>query len=724
MIQFLTILVLFWGLNPNLSSAQADVEGPAEIHTETNAEKPIQLTADHITQDGTKDIIIAKGNVIVRHKGNVLKADWVKINNKTGRGEAIGHVVLMQRNGTKLKAKRSLFNINSKQGKIFNTRGVIVKNYYVSGKEITRLSDNHYKLKEASLTTCRGTLPDWKIEASTVDLKNNDRALFTHGWFKILDVPVLYLPVGYIPINQERKSGLLLPSIGSSNTDGFTMRNSYYWAINRSHDATLSVEYMEKRGLRPELEYRYAPNKHTRGEIRGSFLDDRLTGEDFWKVDGTHKQNLPKGFKFNGKLDLEGNSGFNKTFSDNTDLRTRRSSDSFASINKAWDNSSLDILTRYRDSTEEDVDDTLFLLPQVTYKTQKTPIGNSLFYFNQDASYTFFKKDLNTSPTIDEDFNVHRIDFHPQISAPMNLAPWLAFTPTIGVRETYYSEGRDTNNQEFSSFSRESFDFQAAFEGPKINKTFHLNSKKYPKLKHLIEPRVIYDYIPAMDGDDRKKIHIIDAVDTVDPTNIVTYFLTQRLLRKETLNGGNFQTNEIMRFEISQSFDFREDSREPIAGQEKRPFSDIRFDVDSRLIDALLFNADATYSVYDDKINTANIELGIKPIDNLSLYVERRYSRDTSTFIMGTVDWALEKGWRLRASTRYDELTKTFRENDVSLLYDTPCQCWGFSFDFINRNTTTNGESRDETKFQLSFTLRGLGSLSAGDNDDLIHREF
>ena len=450
----------------------------------------------------------------------------------------------------------------------------------------------------------------------------------------------------------------------------------------------------KKRGLRPEVEYRYAPSGNISGEISGSYLSDDLTGGDFWKVNGIHKQNLPNELNFKAKLDLESNTGFNKTFEDNTDLRTRRSTDSFASINRIWANNSLDILTRFRDSTEDNVDDSLFLLPQVTYKTQKTTIGNSLFYFNQDSSYTFFKKDLDTSPSADDFFNVHRLDFHPQISAPMNIAPWLAFTPTIGVRETYYSKGRDVNNQKHSGFSRESFDFQAAFEGPKINKIYHLDSNRFPKMKHLIEPRVTYDFIPDIDEDDRNKIRVLDSVDTITPTSRVSYFLTQRLLRKESLDTDKFQTREIMRFEVSQSYDFREATRTPASGTETKPFSDIRFDLDSRLMDELLLNTDATYSLYDNLINTVNVELGIKPINNLSFYLEKRYTRNSTSFLMGTFDWALKKGWRIQASTRFDEETKTFRENDLSLLYDNPCRCWGISFDFINRDLVTGGERR------------------------------
>jgi lipopolysaccharide assembly outer membrane protein LptD (OstA) len=178
-----------------------------------------------------------------------------------------------------------------------------------------------------------------------------------------------------------------------------------------------------------------------------------------------------------------------------------------------------------------------------------------------------------------------------------------------------------------------------------------------------------------------------------------------------------------MRFEVSQSYDFREADREPAPGTESKPFSDFRFDLDSRLMDELLLNADATYSLHDDVVNTVNVELGIKPLSNLSLYLERRYTRNSTTFLMGTFDWAFKKGWRFQASTRYDVETKDFLENNVSLLYDNPCRCWGFSFDFINRNLVAGGESRDETKFQISFILRGLGSFSAG-KDELIHRGF
>ena len=53
-------------------------------------------------------------------------------------------------------------------------------------------------------------------------------------------MPVFYLPVFYYPIHKEdRATGFLIPIYGSSTIRGQTLSNAFFWAINRSQDATL-----------------------------------------------------------------------------------------------------------------------------------------------------------------------------------------------------------------------------------------------------------------------------------------------------------------------------------------------------------------------------------------------------------------------------------------------------------------------------------------------------
>jgi LPS-assembly protein len=703
------------------------ISPPSEITKDPPARKKIILTADHMTHDKNREMVWAWGKVVIRFHDRTLRADKVKVHNKTGDGKAVGNVIITQSDGTRLKSERSLFNMNNEQGRLYFSRGRLGKQHYIEGKKITRYSEDHFKIQKGHLTTCSGSLPDWLFESETMDILVGDRALFTKGVFKIRGIPVFYIPVGYLPIATDRKSGLLFPEFGQSDLDGVAFNNAYYWAINGHSDATFFLGYQGKRGFKPGVEYRYTPNATTSGSVRGSFINDRVSRSTFWKINADHRQELPYEFEFDGILDLESEE-FNRNFEDSTAARSRRSSESRATITKTWDNSTLDILTRYRDSTDVSSDQTFAELPQITYKVPKYVLGDSDFYVNLDTSFTSFLTDLDSTPDVDDNFSVQRFDFHPQLSYPMSIAPWLSFTPTLGVRETTYSKGLDEtdNNKRLDFFTRESFDFTARFEGPRIEKIYKVNNKYIPKVKHLIEPRLTYSYIPDIDEEDRGKIKKLDGLDSVNRQSSISYSLTQRLLQKELEKDQSFSTREILRFDISQSFNLIEATggEKP---EDKKPFSDLRFDLDSRLTDYFEFNADTTFDIYNDVFKSWNFEVGVKPVDSLYLSVERRYVRRGNVFTIASIDWAMKEGWRLQLSSRLDELTNTNRENHLTLVYDDPCRCWGFNFDLIKRNNfrrnSTSG--KNETKLFLGITFRGLGSVKTSTQNILeLHREF
>jgi len=688
------------------------------------AKEQVFLTANHMTHDSKRGMLWAWGKVVIRLEDRTILADKVKVHNKTGNGKAFGNVIIIQNDGTRLKAIKSEFNINNQQGRMFETRGKLGKNFYIKGKKITRYSEKHYKIQKGSLTTCKGRLPAWVFEAETMDVVTGDRALFTKGVFKVKGVPILYIPVGYLPIDQTRKSGLLRPSWGSSSIEGVTFNNSYFWAIDEQSDATFYLDYTEQRGFRPTVEYRYTPSATTKGSMVASFIDDKITGATSWKVDAVHEQILPGEYNFSGKLDLT-NEEFNRTFSDNTDLRARRNTDSFANITKSWEGSSLDIQTRFRESSQQSSDQTLAELPKITYKTQKQTIGDTDFFFNQDSSFASFLTDLDSDPDRDDNFFTQRFDFHPQISRTIKIAPWLSLTPTLGFRETVYTKGLDaTNNERKDFFTRESFDVVARLEGPKIERIFETNNEHIPKIKHLIEPRFTFNYVPEVDEEIREKIKVFDGIDSVSRQSSLTYSLTQRILQKELRKDDSFATREILRFDISQTFDLIEATGSEDS-KNKRPFTDIRFDFDSRLHDNLALNFDSTYDIYENTFKTFNIGLGIKPIDSLYLFVNSRYTKDSQNFLTSGLDWNFGKGWRLQGNTQYDARENIFRENNFSLLYDDPCKCWGFQADITDRKSLSAGfENSREILYLFTITLRGLGSFGQGNNKKIVHREF
>ena len=94
------------------------------------------IIADHVRQDAKKEIIWTWGKVKIRLENQTIQADKVKIKNKTGEGEARGHVIITSIDGTKLKGKFSRFNIKNQKGKLLQTRGRLGKKYYITGREL------------------------------------------------------------------------------------------------------------------------------------------------------------------------------------------------------------------------------------------------------------------------------------------------------------------------------------------------------------------------------------------------------------------------------------------------------------------------------------------------------------------------------------------------------------------------------------------------------------
>ena len=688
-------------------------------------EDPVFVSADQMIQLQNKNLVKATGHVLVRYGGRTVRSRQMIVNTVTGQGEARGNVIMTAEGGTVLRAERAQFNLKSQKGRLFDVKGKIAGIYYVSGKEVRKVSDNHYQTKDVSLTTCTGDLPDWTIETSEADLIIEDRALFKGGIFKIKNIPILYIPLGYIPMLTQRKSGFLTPNLGVSSLDGVTIGNRYFWAINPQWDTTLGLEYIEKRGVRGALEIRYATSNTTRGQFNGIILDDNLTGNTFWKIDATHRQNLPLGFKLNAKIDRTSKDSFNKTFANQTENRTRRSSDSYASFFKTWSNQTFDILARYRDSEEGTTDDSLGLLPTVTYKTQPIAIGGTPFIFDQETSYSHFLVDLDSNPAVDNFETVQRADIHPQVSLPIDLGNGMRFIPRVGVRETYYSQGIQKNsvtgiNTFHSGFSRELIDLNATLEGPKFNRIFSSGDPRTARFKHVIEPRIEYQYIPNMDRADRAKIKVIDAIDDLNYTNQINYFLTQRFFKKET----NGDVVQIARFEISQGYDIIETTRLVTAMTPRRPFTNLRFDLDSQLTDYLMFNFDTEYNTYDGVLETINFDVGVKPTDWMMLIFEKRGVHRQSASMLGTVELDLPKGWNIKYSARFDEFQEEFLEHNAQLTFNNSCKCWGFILDFIRRKNFDNNIRTTETKFLFSIQLRGLGDFAGARGESFLHRTF
>jgi LPS-assembly protein len=693
------------------------VDGEKSEKTEKKEDrKLVNIMADQLEHSKEKNKIIGTGNVKIKYQELRLAADRVELNTETGLGSAIGKVVIIdETNGHKIHSDYVRFNIHSKQATLYNSLGKVAKEFYFHGKKVERKSDTHYVISKGDITSCIGNNPFWKFKCAKIDARTGKYALLRDPTFMIKDIPFFYLPYGYVPLDTERQSGILIPKFGSSNEDGAFLNNAFFWAINDQWDATMGLDYLSKRGIRPSGEIRYFTSPTTKGRWYVDYLKDRDTKDTFWKILVDHKEKFPYDVDVNANVEWLEGTDYDKIYSDSVQQRTRRETDNFLTVTKNWESRSLFLETRYHKSLDSYNRSESGTLPQLTFKNQLQKIGETPFFFDMDASYAnFASKEMRNTPI---DFT-RRMDFHPQLSLPFNKWPWLNLTTRAGVRETVYDHGKTGGIDNYNDYLyRSIYNFDTTLDGPSFSKAFTSGGDTGTAYKHLIEPRITHTYISGMGGVNNK-IKVNDGIDFIPETNRVNYSLTNRLYEK-IVAGESFFTQEVVRFEISQSYDFLAEDK----GPGFKPFSDIRFDFESRPLKLFMFNFDSTFNMYDYGLSTVNVETVVKPWENLGFYVERRYTRYSSTDVLGTIRWKFLPSWEIDASSRYDETSRHFRENDASLNYQG--QCWGFGLDLIKRVNYYQDQKINDMRFLFQVSLKGLGSYSSKKDAGMdMHRRF
>ena len=121
----------------------------------------------------------------------------------------------------------------------------------------------------------------------------------------------------YYPINKEdRATGFLLPIYGTSTIRGQSFSNAFFWAINRSQDATVLHDWFTRTGQGYGGEYRYIAGR--RGRTASSACIASTSATATFEQNGTPitqparksfeirtnvVQGLPGGFKARGTVD-------------------------------------------------------------------------------------------------------------------------------------------------------------------------------------------------------------------------------------------------------------------------------------------------------------------------------------------------------------------------------------------------------------------------------------
>jgi LPS-assembly protein len=673
-------------------------------------EGPLFLYADRI-ESTAPNVIEASGNVEARQAGQNFFADWLLYDISLNAIEARGQVRLEQPallvSGDTLK-----LDLDDYSGELTQPEyRFAAQPGRGNAERIDFIDENRSTLQDATYTTCPVDNDDWFLKVGELDIdRTRNVGTARDASLQFLGVPILYTPWMDFPLSNERKSGVLPPTFGTTERSGIDLLVPYYFNLAPNYDATLYPRLLSKRGVQVGGEFRYLL-ENVQGENRLEYLNDSEINRSRWGVALSNLYRVSPttlaGMRFNRVSD-------NDYF---RDLSNLISITSVSHLNQeAW------VTTQHRewnaelrvqdfqtlqDSTAAFIEEPYARLPYAHFGVNKL-FGNRL-EFRLESEATRFAHSTKTEGT--------RVLAYPTLRMPLSNA-FGFLTPQIGWHSTYYAlddsapEDRITRNLPiFSLDSGVTFDRPFSFAGEAYEQT--------------LEPRAYYVYAPFRDQD---AIPIFDTAqldfsyaqmftenqfiggDRINDANQLTVALTSRFI--EAASG-----LERLQATIGQRYYFS-DQLVTLPGVAPRTSSttDVYVAVGGQITRDLRFDTAWQFDTQNGTTIRQNLGASYRPGPGRTLNFGYRFIDQTTEQVDVSAQWPLARRWygmfRYNHSFQDDKLV----EGLAGVEYNGGC--WVIRAAF-QRLATKEDQSTDS--FFLQLELNGMGRLGANPLDVLKH---
>ena len=512
---------------PYCSGAYIEPTRPGMNDKTAKSDAPTFLGAKASRYQQEEQVATLAGDVVMRQGSMQVEADEASLYQAENRGELSGNVRVRD-NGALIVGDHADVQLDTGEAKVDNAEYVMHKSRIRGNALYAKRAENAIiRLKDGTYTTCEPNSNAWTLKGNNITL--NPATGFgtaTNVTLRVKDIPVLYTPYIYFPIDDRRQSGFLPPTIGSGSDTGFLLVTPYYFNLAPNYDATLYPRYMGKRGMLMEGEFRYL-TKSSEGQFGAAYLNDEddersgqsdydktrymynwqhkggldsrvLTEVDYTKIsDPYYFQDLKSdqiGIETNDRVNQQGIVSYR---GDNYVARLNVQAYQLATISK---------ITPYN------------RLPQITFSgaLPEHPYGLDFAY---KTELVRFDRDLRTGNYTDEDGNVepwldtnvrglarangNRMNLAPVMSLPMT-ASYGYLKPSLKYQYTQYDldldgTGKSVVGNGYDSTPNRSVPIASIDSGLYFDRNTQWFGTNY---RQTLEPRLFYLYVPEKDQSD------------------------------------------------------------------------------------------------------------------------------------------------------------------------------------------------------------------------------
>ncbi|MFI8647457.1 LPS-assembly protein LptD [Pseudomonas iridis] len=514
---------------PYCSGAYIEPTRPGMNDKTSKSDAPTFIGAKASRYNTDDQVGTLAGDVVLRQGSMQVESDEASLYQAESRAELNGDVRIRD-NGALIVGDHADVQLDTGEAKVDNAEYVMHKSRIRGSALYAKRAENAIiRLKDGTYTTCEPNSNAWQLKGNNITL--NPATGFgtaTNVTLRVKDIPILYTPYIYFPIDDRRQSGFLPPTIGTSTDTGFTLVTPYYFNLAPNYDATLYPRYMSKRGMLVEGEFRYL-TKSSEGQFGAAYLNDDDTERS--KQTDYEKTRYMYNWQHKGGLDSRVLTQVDYTkisdpyyFQDlETDQIGVKSSDYVnqqGSVTYRGDSYTARLnAQQYQLATVSDITP-YGRLPQITFNGQ-LPYHPEGLNFDYETEIVRFDRDLLKGQFTNEDgttadrldtrvsglarANGDRLNLKPGVSLPMNWT-YGFLKPSLKYQYTQYQldldqQGKNTllAGEDYSRNQNRSVPIASVDSGLYFDRNTSFFGKNY---NQTLEPRLFYLYVPEVDQED------------------------------------------------------------------------------------------------------------------------------------------------------------------------------------------------------------------------------
>lgn len=725
---------------------------------------PVIMDANQF-ENINSEVMILTGNARIEQADQIMEGEYINRNSVSNVMNSHGNVYYRDKS-IALASDSGFMQMDSGRG-VFRNSQVIFPGSPARG--ISRLTNiesdtlSHYE--NFTYTSCPAGDTDWLLHADHVTVDEEAHVgTAKNAWMEFKGVPIFWTPYMAFPINKQRTSGFLAPSLGTSSTNGFNFQLPYYFNLAPNYDYTVTPRYMVDRGFQLKNEFRYM-TEMTRGVIYGDIVphDNQIASGSTDKI---QVENIPV---TRGQVGVLNNTRFSERLTGNINgnyvsdylylnqlgsqlsINDRTNIFSYANLAYQGDSYSLRTQVDYFQTVDPNIiannGQPFFHLPQIFFNYSRNIADTGLLLETPIQADSFMT--MATNKTTGQ-----RLKIMPKLYYPLLKAGGF-ITPSITLQHNQYwlqnpTEWGTANNVDTSSSEGFTVPIFSVDAGTYFDRDLELGET--PMLQTL-EPRIFYDYIPYVN---QTQFPVFDSStydytfyqlfrenrftgsDRVGDTNQINLALTSRLIDQTTglerlrgsIGSAIYFTNRQVTLDNAGYGIYGVNYIPTTLASQTEDTSNLIGEVGVGITREWSFRTGGQYNPWTNQIQRGVVSLQYNDNNNVLLNASYRYRVDQTTLdcvnvvnngCLNLTDVSLRmpiyNGWFFIGRWQYSILNNFTLESFAGLERET-C-CWRFAFlvrDYVNNYITTTSTPQSNFGFFFQVELKGFSNL--GDEFD------